>query len=250
MKSIILAAGYATRLYPLTKNFPKPLLKVGEKTILDRLIDDIDQFENINEHIIVSNHKFVSQFEKWKNSRSFNHKVTVIDDGSTENENRIGAVKDILFAIEKCNVNEEILVLAGDNILDFSLKNFVEYAEQKKSPCIMRHYEKSVEKLSRTGVAVIDENDKVLKMQEKPSIPESHWAVPPFYVYTKDDLPFIKEACTKDKNGKIPCGTDAPGDFISWFCSKKTVYAWQMTGKRHDIGNLESLEEARQVFFK
>ena len=248
MKSIILAAGYATRLYPLTENFPKPLLKVGKTTILDRLIDDIDCIDGIDEHIIVSNHKFAEVFEEWKNNRSFKHVVTVIDDGSTENQNRIGAVRDILFAIEKCALNEDVLVLAGDNILDFSLKGFVDYFNEKKSACIMRHFEESRERLRRTGVAVIDSDDRVLKMQEKPAEPESHWAVPPFYVYRKEDLPFIKKACTKDAEGKIPCGTDAPGDFISWFCREKTVHAWLMPGKRHDIGNLESLEEAQRVF--
>lgn len=180
---------------------------------MDRLIDDIDSLDCIDEHIIVSNHKFLTIFEQWKNNRSFRHNVIVIDDGSTENENRIGAVRDILFAIEKCTVNEDILVLAGDNILDFSMNGFVDYFFEKKSACIMRHFEEDTERLRRTGVAVIDSDDRVLKMQEKPSEPESHWAVPPFYIYRKEDLPFIKKACTKDADGKFPCGTDAPGDF-------------------------------------
>lgn len=248
MKSIILAAGYATRLYPLTKNFPKPLLKVGSKTILDRLIDDIDSNPEITEHIVVSNHKFFNIFEEWKNGRCFNSKVTVLDDGSTENENRLGAVKDILFAIENQKIDEDILVLAGDNILDFSLKGFIEYSKIKNASCIMRHFEENVERLRRTGVASIDGNDKVIKMQEKPLEPESNWAVPPFYIYKKEDLPFIKKACEKDESGKAVCGTDAPGDFIAWFCAQKNVYAWQMTGHRYDIGNLASLEEAQKIF--
>jgi glucose-1-phosphate thymidylyltransferase len=251
MKSVILAAGYATRLYPLTENFPKPLLKVGEKSILDRLIDDIDSNDfdgGITGHIIVSNHKFISHFEEWKSSRSFNKDVTILDDGSTENENRLGAVKDILFAVEECCIDEEILVLAGDNVLDFSLKDFIQYQKQKKSACIMRHLEGEKSKLQRTGVAIIDENDRVIKMQEKPAEPLSNWAVPPFYIYTKEDLPFIRQACTPDKDGKSPCETDAPGDFISWFCSIRSVHAWQMSGKRFDIGNLESLESARKLF--
>ncbi len=248
MKSIILAAGYATRLYPLTKNFPKPLLEVGSSSILDRLINDIDDFPEINEHIVISNHKFISHFEEWKNSRNFKKKITLLDDGSTENENRLGAVKDILFAIEKCNIDEEILVLAGDNILDFSLRGFVDYQKEKKSACIMRHYEGEKSRLQKTGVAIIDSADKVLKMQEKPKEPSSNWAVPPFYIYTKEDLPFIKKACSPDSNGNLICGTDAPGDFIAWFCSQRPVHAWLMSGKRHDIGDLKSLEEAREKF--
>ncbi len=248
MKSIILAAGYATRLYPLTKNFPKPLLKVGEKTILDRLIDDIDSNKEISGHIVVSNHKFVNIFEEWKKSRNFNSPLTVLDDGSTENENRLGAVKDILFAIEKEKIDEDILVLAGDNILDFSLAGFIEYSKTKNASCIMRHFEENTEKLRRTGVASVDKDDKVIKMQEKPAEPQSHWAVPPFYIYKKEDLPFIKKACELKPDGKPVCPTDAPGDFIAWFCAQKNVYAWQMAGHRYDIGNIESLEEARKIF--
>lgn len=248
MKSIILAAGYATRLYPLTQNFPKPLLDVGDKTILDRLVDDIDSFDEISGHIIVSNHKFFNCFYEWRNSRTFNHPVEIIDDGSTENANRLGAVKDILFAVESCRIDEDILVLAGDNILDFSLRGFVDFFHNKDASCIMRHLEPDVRKLKRTGVVVVDETGKVLKMQEKPENPESHWAVPPFYLYKKRDLPFIKEACAPDENGKTQCPTDAPGDFIAWFCKNHIVYAWQMTGKRHDIGNIASLEDARRLF--
>ncbi len=248
MKSIILAAGYATRLYPLTENFPKPLLKIGSSSILDRLVDDIDSFEEINEHIVVSNHKFVSHFEDWKNSRSFNKKVTIIDDGSTENSNRLGAVRDILFAVESCGVDEEILVLAGDNLLDFSLRDFVEYQKRKNTACIMRHFEPLKERLCKTGVATIDESDRVLRMQEKPAEPESNWAVPPFYIYTKDDLPYMKKACAPGPDGNRICGTDAPGDFIAWFCSVRPVHAWLMGGKRRDIGDLKSYEEACRAF--
>lgn len=248
MKSIILCAGYATRLYPLTGNFPKPLLDIGGKSILDRLIDDIDTFDDISGHIIVSNHKFIKFFEKWKNERKLNHAVKIIDDGSTENGNRLGAVKDIVFALEKENINEDILVAAGDNILDFSLKEFAAYFKKKNASCVMRHYEKDIEKLKRTGVAVIDENEKIIKMQEKPENPESNWAVPPFYIYKKDDLQIIKKACSPDENGNSQCQTDAPGDFISWFSRNNTVYAWEMSGKRFDIGNLESLKEAGKFF--
>lgn len=243
MKSVILAAGYATRLYPLTENFPKPLLKVGKQSILDRLIDDIDDLPELNEHIVISNHKFIQHFEEWKNSRKFIHKVTILDDGSTANENRLGAVKDIAFAIEKCEINEEIIVLAGDNLLDFSLKNFAGYQKTKQTACIMRHYESELKKLQKTGVATVDENGKVLEMQEKPEEPKSNWAVPPFYIYTKDDLKYITSAVNEGK-----CGVDAPGDFIAWFCGQRPVHAWEMTGHRHDIGDLKSYEEAQKLF--
>lgn len=243
MKSIILAAGYATRLYPITENFPKPLLKVGENSILDRLISDLDSIPDITEHIIISNHKFIDHFNEWKKNHVTRKAITVLDDGSTENENRLGAVKDIAFALEQCSIRDEIIVLAGDNILDFSLKEFVNYYHEKKSACIMRHLEENVEKLRKTGVATIDENEKVILMQEKPAKPESKWAVPPFYIYGNDDIPYIINAVKENK-----CGVDAPGDFIAWFANQRPVHAWEMSGSRFDIGDLKSLEEARKRF--
>lgn len=243
MKSIILAAGYATRLYPLTKDFPKPLLKVGESSILDRLINDIDAFDEIDEHIIISNHRFISHFEQWKACKHLSKKVTILDDGSTENENRLGAVKDIAFAIETLSLDDDILVLAGDNVLDFSLEAFINYFANMQTTCIMRHYEGEKSRLQKTGVVIIDDDDNVLQMQEKPSEPASNWAVPPFYLYQRETLPLIVNAVKQSV-----CNTDAPGDFIAWFCSQRPVHAWKMSGKRYDIGDIRSYEEVQKIF--
>ena len=240
MKCLILAAGYATRLYPLTENFPKPLLDVNGKTILDWLIDDVDRLNLIDEYIVVSNHKFTCHFEKWAKTK--NQKVTVVDDGTSTNETRLGAVKDIQFAIDKLAINDDMLVLAGDNLLDFSLTEFVNYAKSKKASCIMRHFEEKIEKLQRTAVLTIDENDKVLLMEEKPVEPKSNWACPPFYFYVKDD---VKLVITGIEQG---CAVDAPGSFASWLCKKRVVYAMQMPGKRYDIGNLESYEKVKKEY--
>ena len=185
MKCIVLAAGYATRLYPLTENYPKPLLQVADKTIIDWIIQDLDEMGQIDEFIIVSNHKFVDIFREWQEGTNYQAKVTVLDDGTTANENRLGAVKDIAFAIKECNIESDLIVVAGDNLTDFSLKGFVKYFDEKQATCIMRHYEEDVAKLRKTGVISIDEEEKVLEMQEKPKEPKSHWAVPPFYVYGK-----------------------------------------------------------------
>ena len=129
MKCLILAAGYATRLYPLTENFPKPLLKVGEKTILDWLIDDIDTLGLVDEYVVISNHKFAHHFDAWAAKKQ--QKITVVDDGTSSNETRLGAVKDIQFAIEKLQLDDDMLVIAGDNVLDFSLTKFISYAQEK-----------------------------------------------------------------------------------------------------------------------
>lgn len=243
MKCIILAAGYATRLYPLTENYPKPLLDIQGKSILERLLDDIQTIPLIDEAVIVSNHKFYEKFLLWKASLHTRLTVTVIDDGSTNNDNRLGAVKDIGFAIEKCKLDEDILVMAGDNLLDFSVNGFIDFFTQKRTSCIMRHYEPSAERLRRTGVAVIDENGKVLQMQEKPQEPLSSWAVPPFYIYPQSDLHYISEAIASNA-----CGTDAPGSFMAWLCQKAVVHAYLMPGKRFDIGNKESYLEMQKNY--
>lgn len=237
MKCILLCAGYATRMYPLTENYPKPLLEIKGKPLIDYLVDDLAKARLIDEFFIVSNHKFINYFNEWKNGKI--EKITVLDDGSTANENRLGAVKDIWFAIEQAKIDDDILVLAGDNLLDFSLKGFIEFAKQKNGNAVMRHYEKQKEKLQRTGVAIIDEDERIIDMQEKPLEPKSNWAIPPFYIF--------KQNCLKDIKIGIDagCKVDAPGGFIEWFSKRNNVYAYLMPGKRIDIGKLEDYYKIR-----
>ena len=240
MKCLILAAGYATRLYPLTENFPKPLLKVGDKTILDWLVDDIDESGLVDEYVVISNHKFAHHFDEWAKTKK--QKVTVVDDGTTSNETRLGAVKDIQFAIDKLGIDDDMLVIAGDNVLDFSLTKFVKYAKDKNASCIMRYYEPEEKKLLKCGVVDIDENDKILSMTEKSSTPATHWCCPPFYYYSREDAKLVGKGIDSG------CGTDAPGSYIAWLCTQNTVYAMEMLGKRYDIGNLESYEKVKAEY--
>lgn len=240
MKCLILAAGYATRLYPLTENFPKPLLKVKEKTILDWLIDDIDAAGLVDEYVVISNHKFAHHFESWAETKE--QRVTVIDDGTSTNETRLGAVKDIQFAIEQLKLDDDMLVIAGDNLLDFSLTKFIAYAQEKGTSCIMRYYEASEQKLTKCGVVDVDMDDKIRSMEEKPAQPKSHWCCPPFYFYTKEDAKLVKVGIESG------CGVDAPGSYIAWLCAQTPVHAMEMPGKRYDIGNLESYEKVKDEF--
>lgn len=244
MKCIILAAGYATRLYPLTENFPKPLLKVGEKTILDWLVDDIDTAGEVDEYVVISNHKFAGHFQEWADKKMGVQrlKITVVDDGTSTNETRLGAVKDIQFAIDKLGTDDDMLVIAGDNVLDFSLTRFIKYAKAKQSSAIMRYYEPDGQKLLKTGVVTIDENDKILLMTEKSPTPATHWCCPPFYYYTKEDARLV------EKGIESGCGTDAPGSYIAWLCTQTPVYAMEMPGRRYDIGNLKSYEEVQKEY--
>lgn len=240
MKCLILAAGYATRLYPLTENFPKPLLKVGDKTILDWLLDDIDSSDSIDEYIVISNHKYAQHFLDWAQTKPY--RIQVVDDGTSTNESRLGAVKDIQYAIESLKIDDDMLVIAGDNVLDFSLTKFIEYAKNKRTSCIMRYYEKDDKKLLKCGVVTIDDHDLIIKMTEKSPTPETHWCTPPFYYYTREDASLVKEGIESG------CGTDAPGSYIAWLCGKVKVHAMEMPGSRYDIGNLESYEKVKAEY--
>ncbi len=240
MKCLILAAGYATRLYPLTENFPKPLLTVGEKTILDWLIDDIDKAGTVDEYVVISNHKYAHHFENWADSKA--QKITVVDDGTDTNETRLGAVKDIQFAIDSLGLDDDMLVIAGDNVLDFSLTEFIEYSKEKNTSCIMRYYEPEFQKLLKCGVVTVDDKDKVLEMTEKSPAPATNWCCPPFYYYTKNDAKLVQNGIDSG------CGTDAPGSYIAWLCTQTAVHAMEMPGKRYDIGNLESYEKVKAEY--
>ena len=240
MKCLILAAGYATRLYPLTENFPKPLLDVNGKTILDWLVDDIDRLGKIDEYVVISNHKYAHHFETWAKGKA--QKITVVDDGTDTNETRLGAVCDIQYAIDKLSLDDDMLVIAGDNVLDFSLTKFIEYANEKGTSCIMRYFEPDTKRLLKSGVVTVDECDLVLEMTEKSPTPLSNWCTPPFYFYTRADAKLVKEGIASG------CGTDAPGSYIAWLCKRCAVHAMQMPGKRYDIGNLESYEQVKRDY--
>ena len=250
MKNIVIAAGYATRLGELTKNFPKPLLKIGNSTILGRMLDDIDTIPEIDEHIIITNHKFAPIFDEWVEQRFLdsarNDKkgkpITVVDDGTETNETRLGAMCDLLFAMAKLELDDDLLVVAADNILEFSFKEFVDFAYQKGTSCIMCHEQPSIEKLQRTGVIVVDDQWKVLEMAEKPEVPKTHWAVPPFYIYLKKDLSLVRHSV---ENG---CGKDAPGNLAHYMVEHTTMHAWKMSAGRFDIGSLDTYYQAVEKY--
>ncbi len=244
MKNIVIAAGYATRLGDLTKNFPKPLLQIGESTILGRMLDDIDRIPEVDEHVIITNHKFAPIFDAWVDKQHYTKPITVVDDGTSTNETRLGAVCDLLFAMDRLDIDDDMLVVAADNILEFSFREFVDFAYAKKTSCIMCHQQPSVEKLQRTGVIVVDENMKVLNMEEKPQVPKSTWAVPPFYVYLKKDLGLVRHAVESG------CGKDAPGNLAHYMVEHTTMHAWPMSAGRFDIGSLDTYYEAVEKYGK
>lgn len=240
MKCMILAAGYATRLYPLTENFPKPLLKVGEKTILDWLLEDIHTSGLVDEYVVISNHKFARHFEDWAAGHPL--PITVVDDGTSTNETRLGAVCDIQFAIDKLGLKDDLLIIAGDNVLDFSLTHFIRYAREKQTSCTMRYWEEDPKRLSKSGVSEIGPDEVLISLEEKPAEPKSHWCTPPFYIYQSADVAKIRDAISGG------CGTDAPGSLVAWMCRHSVLHSMEMPGSRYDIGNLESYENVQKTY--
>ena len=244
MKNIVIAAGYATRLGELTRNFPKPLLKIGNNTILGRMLDDIDRIPDIDEHVIITNHKFAPIFEQWKMEQHYQKPITIIDDGTETNDTRLGAVCDLLYAMSQLQIDDDMLVVAADNLLFFSFQEFVDFAHEKQTSCIMCHEQPSIEKLQRTGVVELDDQNRVMGMEEKPQQPRSHWAVPPFYIYMKADLDLVRHAV---ENG---CGKDAPGNLAHYLVDHTIMHAWPMSAGRFDIGSLDTYYEAIEKYGK
>ena len=239
MISLALAAGYATRMYPLTENFPKPLLPVAGLTILDRLLMDLDRMDEVERHVVVSNHKFIDHFEKWKRETPLKKPIVLIDDGTTSNEDRLGAVRDIQLAVDREQIDDDLFVMAADNLLDFSLRALVDAFLQDGVSRIFCYREPDLAMLRRCGVVTLDDGFRAIRMVEKPQQPESNWAVPPFYLYARGDVPQIAKAIADGAN------VDAPGSLVSWLCERTEIKALEMPGKRVDVGSLEAYERVK-----
>jgi len=242
MKCILLAAGYATRLYPLTKDKPKALLTLGEKTILDLVMDKVFEIKEIDEVFIVTNHRFADNFNEWKNGYTGKIPVTVLDDGTTDNDNRLGAIGDMHYVIKNENINDDIFVLASDNVFEFSLVPMFELFKTSDCDTISAHYIESLETLKAMGVLKLDEENFVTEFTEKPQNPQSHYGVPPFYFYKKETLKLIDQYIAEGNN------PDAPGYFIPWLITKTRVKAFTFDEMIIDIGTPASYEEAQRLF--
>ena len=242
MKAIILSAGYATRLYPLTKNTPKGLLPIGKKSILDFIVDQIETIKEIDEVFIISNHKFYENFYAWSKTRKTRLEISVLDDNTTDDTNKLGAIGDILYTIENANINDDILIMAGDNFFTFELSDYIEFYKRVDSDTILVKEIDNISELQRMGNAILDENDVVVAMEEKPREPKSNCAVFASYVYKKETIPLIKKYLDDGNN------PDAPGFFPSWLHKIKPVYAYKFKGECYDIGTHESYAEVCEKF--
>ncbi len=235
MKAIVLVAGYASRLYPLTLNTPKALLTLNGITLLDYLMEKVEEVDVIDEVILVSNDKFYKNFVEWKETYLGRLKITVLNDGTKTNETRLGAIGDTNFAIEKLNIDEEIMLLVSDNYFTFSLKDFYDFYLEKQSDCILVTEIEDLEYLAKNFAVVnLNKDGQVTKMVEKPGgIPDSNIGAYASYIYTKDSVRMIKEYLNQGNN------KDAPGNFPSWLYTKKPVFAYQFKGECYDIGTID-----------
>ncbi|SFL34081.1 glucose-1-phosphate thymidylyltransferase [Gracilibacillus orientalis] len=242
MKCIILAAGYATRLYPLTKNKAKPLLEVAGKPILNHIIEKVEKVDSIDEVYIVTNEKFTPSFQEWAVNYQGTKKISVVNDHTTTNDNRLGAIADIQHVLDQHEVDEDIMVLAGDNLFDFELVDFVHFYQEVNADSITTHELDDPEEMKRTGIVEVNEDGVVTSFEEKPEEPKSNLAVPPFYLYKAETLPLFKQYLAEGNN------PDAPGYFIPWLIQQREVYAFTFEGLRHDIGTIDSYNKVQELY--
>jgi len=239
MKALILAAGYATRLYPLTLNQPKALLPVAGQTILDRLMAKIATIDEIDQVHIVSNHKFKPHFDGWAaaaraEGRYPDLDIYIWDDMTTSNDDRLGAVGDIQFGIERGRIDDDLFIAASDNLFTFPLRAFIDDFKSHGRDTVLAKKLEEVELLKRFAVATLDTNRRVTALVEKPENPPSDVGVYALYLYRRDTLPLIRQYLDE---GNSP---DAPGHLPEWLCSRRDVRAYLFEGECVDIGTHEA----------
>lgn len=236
MKAIILAAGYATRLYPLTENMPKALLKVGGKTIIDHLLEKITRNDRVDEIHVISNHRFFAVLSEWAQAVTKNYpsaRLTVWDDMTSSNDNRLGAIGDIMYTIDKAGIDDDLLVAASDNLIDGNLDEFfADFAEHGRDMVLAGRLEDR-EELKRFAVMSVEEG-RITRLVEKPREPESDIVAYAIYLYRRDTIPLIRQYL---REGNPP---DAPGHFPEWLYKIKPMRACVFAGECVDIGTLEA----------
>ena len=247
MKAIILAAGYGTRLYPLTKNKAKPLIEVAGKSMINHIMEKIKEVEEVDKVIVITNNKFYSQFVEWANNYNSNIPIKVLNDGTLSNDDRLGAIGDINFAVNKENIDDDLLIINGDNIFQFSLKEMCETFKQKNQHVISLYDVKTTEEAKKFGIVDLDETSKVIEFKEKPEQPSSTLASIGIYFYGKQIRNLISQYLAEGGN------TDRTGDLVEWLHKKEHVYGFvfdKPEEKWFDIGSFESLEQANKEWNK
>ncbi len=239
MNALILAAGYATRMGPLAMNRPKALLPVAGRPVLDYLVEAIRSVPSIREVSLVTNQRFLDSFRRWTDGSK---SVRIINDGTSSNEHRLGAIADIRLAIGLGIGDDDLLVAAADNIFMLSFPGFARFFAERGTDCITAHREDDIERLRKTGVIEMDESGRVISFEEKPDRPRSQYACPPLYILKRDTLPFISEYLDSNHN------PDAPGHFIAWLATRRPMHAFLFEEARYSIGDEQSYRRACEIF--
>jgi glucose-1-phosphate thymidylyltransferase len=245
MKLIILAAGYATRLYPLTLNQPKPLLPVAGKPMMEHVLDNISTIRDIDRAYIVTNAKFVTHFENWAKAYrhpNLNFSFTIVNDGSTDDSNKLGAIGDLHLVLTKQDVHDDIIVVGGDNLFSQDLAEFGEFCQQKNAPVTAVYDVGDLEQIKKYNSIEIDENNRITYFEEKPAVPKSTLTGIALYFYPKSTLPLIHQYIADGNN------PDQPGRLVQWMYQRVPYYVWKVPGVWYDVGSKETLEEANRVF--
>ena len=263
VKAVILAAGYATRLYPLTLNKPKCLLAVGGRTILDTLCDKLSGLKNLDELILVTNAKFFDQLSDWKKDTKLRLAIRVLNDGTVSNETRLGAIGDLRYVIQQCRLRADILMLASDNLFDAGLSDFEDFALSKKGAVSVGLYDIKDPALAakKFGVLEINGASEVIGMEEKPEFPKSSLIGMGVYYFPEDSLKLIDEYLSQPdvsdtllRQGfgaaslEASAKKDAPGYYIRWLNGRVKIFGFLFSGMWYDIGNLKALEDANRAF--
>jgi len=245
MKVIILAAGYATRLYPLTLTQPKPLLPVAGKPMIDYVLDNLAPIGGIDRVYVVTNAKFAGHFQKWADGhRAAKAKLdfTIVNDGSTDDTNKLGAIGDIHFVLKSQNVEDDIIVVAGDNLFSEKLSDFGRLCRERQAPVLAVYDVGDLEQIKKYNAISLDGNGRITFFEEKPQHPTTTLTGIALYHYPRTTLPLIKQYIAEGNN------PDQPGRLIQWLYPRLPVYTWKVPGLWFDIGSKESLEEANRIF--
>jgi len=247
MKVLILGAGYATRLYPLTLNQPKPLLKVAGQPMIDYVIDNLKPIGGIDRVYVVTNAKFATHFQQWADQyRATKSKLdfTIVNDGSTDDGNKLGAIGDIHLVLTKEKIDDDLIVVAGDNLFSEALEGFGAVCRQRKAPVLAVYDVGSLDEIKKYNSITLDSEGKITFFEEKPKNPTSTLTGIALYYYPKSSLPLIHQYMAEKNN------PDQPGRLIQWLYTRTPVYTWRVPGIWFDIGAKDSLDEADRIFSK
>jgi glucose-1-phosphate thymidylyltransferase len=245
MNLLILAAGYATRLYPLTLTQPKPLLPVAGKPMINHVLDNLATIEGLDRAFVVTNAKFTGHFEQWAGAYHASHpklSITIVNDGSTDDANKLGAIGDVCFVLEKEKLAEDLVVVAGDNLFSHDLRDFGAYCREKNTPVLGVRDVGDLELVKRYSVVEVDQNSRITLFEEKPKQPTSTLSGIALYYYPRTTLPLIRQYVREGNN------PDQPGRLIEWLYPRVAVHVWTVPGTWYDIGSTETLEEANRKF--